>query len=97
MTRWTPACARSAQIWREPKRACNRTTSNRFSTKHSSAWGSAKQREARRYEITHVPAQIRNRDRLIEIGEPVLPRYERIAFEKSLGIGVASCMKWKKS
>ena len=46
--------------------------------------GKAKQREARRYEITHVPASIRNRDRLIGIGEPVLPRYDRIAFEKSL-------------
>jgi len=46
--------------------------------------GSAKQREPRRYEITHVPAPVRNRDRLIGIGEPVLPRYERIAFEKSL-------------
>lgn len=46
--------------------------------------GSAKQREARRYEITHVPAPVRNRDRLIGIGEPVLPRYERIAFEKTL-------------
>ena len=46
--------------------------------------GSAKQMEARRYEITHVPAPVRNRDRLIGIGEPVLPRYERIAFEKSL-------------
>jgi SNF2 family DNA or RNA helicase len=46
--------------------------------------GSAKQREARRYEITHVPAPVRNRDRLIGIGEPVLPRYERIAFEKAL-------------
>ncbi len=46
--------------------------------------GSMKQREPRRYEITHVPATIRNRDRLIGIGEPVLPRYERIAFEKSL-------------
>lgn len=46
--------------------------------------GSPKQREARRYEITHVPAPIRNRDRLIGIGEPVLPRYERIAFEKAL-------------
>ena len=40
--------------------------------------GAAKQREARRYEITHVPAPVRNRDRLIGIGEPVLPRYERI-------------------
>ncbi|MHB8831956.1 MAG: DEAD/DEAH box helicase, partial [Desulfobacteria bacterium] len=46
--------------------------------------GSAKQREQRRYEITHVPAPVRNRDRLIGIGEPVLPRYERIAFEKPL-------------
>ncbi|MEK6324546.1 MAG: helicase-related protein [Acidobacteriota bacterium] len=46
--------------------------------------GAAKQREPRRFEITHVPAPVRNRDRLIGIGEPVLPRYERIAFEKSL-------------
>jgi len=46
--------------------------------------GTAKQREARRYEIPHVPSPVRNRDRLIGIGEPVLPRYERIAFEKTL-------------
>jgi hypothetical protein len=46
--------------------------------------GKAKQREPRRYQITHVPAPVRNRDRLIGVGEPVLPRYERIAFEKSL-------------
>ncbi len=46
--------------------------------------GTAKQREPRRYEITHVPAPVRNRDRLIGTGEPVLPRYERIAFEKPL-------------
>jgi superfamily II DNA or RNA helicase len=46
--------------------------------------GNARQREPRRYEITHVPAPIRNRDRLIGIGEPVLARYERIAFEKLL-------------
>ncbi len=46
--------------------------------------GNAKQKEPRRFEVTHVPALVRNRDRLIGIGEPVLPRYERIAFEKSL-------------
>lgn len=46
--------------------------------------GSVKQREPRRYEITHVPAPVRNRDRLIGFGEPVMPRYERIAFEKGL-------------
>ena len=46
--------------------------------------GSAKQRESRRYEVTHVPAPIRNRDRLLGVGAPVQMRYERIAFEKSL-------------
>jgi superfamily II DNA or RNA helicase len=46
--------------------------------------GSVKQREPRRYEVTHVPAVVRNRDRAIGIGEPVLPKYERIAFEKNL-------------
>ncbi len=46
--------------------------------------GAVRQRESRRYEITHVPAPVRNRDRLIGFGEPVLPRYERIAFEKAL-------------
>ena len=42
------------------------------------------QREERRYEITHVPAPVRNRDRLVGVGEPVLARYERIAFQKDL-------------
>src|SRR5262249_33286566 len=46
--------------------------------------GTVKQREPKRYEVTHVPAPVRNRDRLIGVGEPVLPRYERIAFEKAL-------------
>ena len=46
--------------------------------------GSVRQREPRRYEITHVPAPVRGRDRLIGTGEPVLPRYERIAFDKAL-------------
>ena len=40
--------------------------------------GSARQREPRRYEVTHVPAPVRNQ------GAPALPRYERIAFDKSL-------------
>lgn len=46
--------------------------------------GTLRQRESRRYEVTHVPAPVRNRDRLIGLGDAVLPRYERIAFEKSL-------------
>ena len=46
--------------------------------------GTVRRREPRRYEITHVPAPIRNRDRQIGAGEPVLKRYERIAFDKAL-------------
>ncbi|MCS6883591.1 MAG: helicase-related protein [Oscillochloridaceae bacterium] len=46
--------------------------------------GSLRQREPRRYEVTHVPAAVRNRDRVIGIGNPVLPRYERITFDKAL-------------
>ena len=46
--------------------------------------GAIRQREPRRYEVKHVPAPIRNRDRLIGRGDPVLQRYERIAFEKDL-------------
>jgi hypothetical protein len=46
--------------------------------------GTVRQREPRRYEITNVPAPVRNRDRQIGVGEPVLARYERVAFEKAM-------------
>jgi len=46
--------------------------------------GKIYERESKRYEITHVPADIRNRDRVIGTGDPVLPRYERVTFEKTL-------------
>ena len=46
--------------------------------------GTAREREPRRYELTHVPAPVRHRDRQIGAGDPVLARYERVAFEKSL-------------
>jgi SNF2 family DNA or RNA helicase len=46
--------------------------------------GSAREREPRRYEVTHVPAPVRHRDRQIGGGDPVLTRYERVAFEKPL-------------
>lgn len=46
--------------------------------------GSIHEREAKRYEISHVPALVRSRDRLIGTGNAVLPRYERITFEKDL-------------
>lgn len=44
--------------------------------------GSLRQREPQRYEITHVPAVIRNRGRQVGVGEPILRRYERSCFEK---------------
>jgi SNF2 family DNA or RNA helicase len=46
--------------------------------------GTSRQRENRRYEVSHVPATVRNRDRQLGIDEPVLNRYERIVFEKGL-------------
>jgi hypothetical protein len=39
-------------------------------------------RETGRYEVTHVPAAIRERDRLHGFGAPVLHAYERITFER---------------
>lgn len=45
--------------------------------------GRIKPREKGRFEITHVTKEIRDRDRQIGIGAPVLPRYERVCFEKS--------------
>ena len=46
--------------------------------------GTVRQRESRRYEITHVPLLLRQRDRMIGRSEPLLSRYERITFEKDL-------------
>ncbi|GGM39984.1 helicase-related protein [Dactylosporangium sucinum] len=39
-------------------------------------------RETGRFEITHVPAEVRDRDRQIGLGAPVLRRYERVCFER---------------
>ncbi len=46
--------------------------------------GRMHQRDAGRYEITNVPAPIRQRDRQIGTGEPVLHQYERVTFDKAL-------------
>ena len=46
--------------------------------------GTARQREPRRYRISHVPEVVRRRAREMGTREPVPVRYERIAFEKSL-------------
>ncbi len=46
--------------------------------------GTIVQRESGRYEVRHVPADIRDRDRQIGLGAPVLHKYERVAFEREL-------------
>jgi hypothetical protein len=49
--------------------------------------GSIHPREAARFEVTHVPASIRERDRIITGGNrrelaPVLKRHERVRFTR---------------
>lgn len=44
--------------------------------------GKLRLREEGRFEITHVPVRIRERDRLIGTGAPIQKRYERICFDK---------------
>jgi superfamily II DNA or RNA helicase len=46
--------------------------------------GSISEREKGRFEITRVPGNLRERDRQIGSGPPVLNRYERVAFDKDL-------------
>lgn len=46
--------------------------------------GRVVERESKRYEITRVAASVRNRDREIGIGLPVMSKYERVTFDKSL-------------
>jgi superfamily II DNA or RNA helicase len=48
------------------------------------AGGSIAERESGRYEIRHVPADVRDRDRQIGLGAPVLRRYERVTFDREL-------------
>ncbi len=41
-------------------------------------------REAGRYEVTHVPADVRGREQRIRATRPILRRYERVTFDKEL-------------
>ncbi|WP_322796273.1 helicase-related protein [Tepidiforma sp.] len=45
--------------------------------------GSINPREPGRYQVTHVPAELRRRDRIIGRGAPVMERYERICFDRA--------------
>ena len=49
--------------------------------------GRIAERERGRFEITRVPSVLKERDRLIGRGDPVLDRYARVTFEKTLIIG----------
>jgi superfamily II DNA or RNA helicase len=46
--------------------------------------GTIAEREAGRYEIRHVPVDVRDRDRQIGVGAPVLHKYERVTFDREL-------------
>lgn len=46
--------------------------------------GTIREREPQRYEITYVPAVIRNRGRVLRNRDVILTRYERICFHKPL-------------
>jgi SNF2 family DNA or RNA helicase len=46
--------------------------------------GSIRPRESKRYEITYVPAIVRNRGRVVGNREAILTRYERVCFDKGL-------------
>ena len=46
--------------------------------------GTLSRREPGRWQVTHVPAELRRRDRVIGRGEPVQRVYERICFDCSL-------------
>jgi len=45
--------------------------------------GQMREREEKRFELMRVPSAIRNRDRIIGGREPVLPKYQRVTFEKN--------------
>ncbi len=53
-----------------------------FLTAFAQLGGRISAREAGRYEITHVPQLVRDRDRQIGSGAPVLTRYERVTFDR---------------
>lgn len=53
-----------------------------FLAAFQSVGGKIRTREKGRYEVLSVPASVRNRDRIIGFGEPVLSRYERVCFDK---------------
>jgi len=67
----------------EARRLQPRYIRSYFEEAFALAGGVMHQRETGRYEVKRVPAILRDRDRLIGRGDPVLPRYERVCFDKA--------------
>jgi len=89
LTHETLSAARVRQIREEMERAEARRLQPHFIASFfreafELLGGTMREREPKRYEITNVPSSIRQRDRIIGTGEPVLTRYERVTFEKDL-------------
>lgn len=89
LTHETLSAARIQQIREDMDRAEARRlqpffVSSFFRQAFAVLGGTIREREPKRYEITHVPAAIRNRDRVIGTRDAVLARYERVTFEKNL-------------
>lgn len=53
-----------------------------FTTAFARLGGRMSRRELGRYEITHVPEAIRDRNRIIGTGAPLVARYERVCFDR---------------
>ena len=77
---------------RDVREAMERATARRLQPHHirsffeaafAEAGGRMRTRERGRAEVTRVPPLLRDRDRLIGRGDPVLQRYRRICFDKA--------------
>ena len=89
----TPTCSPS-RTWRSGARRMDEANARRLQPHYISAFfaeafkvlgGRMSEREAGRYEIRHVPADIRDRDRQTGTSAaPVLGKYERVTFAKEL-------------
>jgi superfamily II DNA or RNA helicase len=82
MTKATVAGIRDEMERAEARRLQPRYVRAFFETAFERLGGRMVAREAGRFEITRVPPALRDRDRQIGRGDPVLERYARVAFDK---------------
>jgi hypothetical protein len=72
------------QMERAQAAAFSRTSSAIFRREAFALGGRLVEREKGRYEIPRAPSILKDRDRLIGRGDPVLDRYARVTFDKTL-------------